>query len=68
MFTIPYLIKYGTEKHLQEAIDCYKGKYGECTTVDNYIIYFIPNLAVMEMIWSLRFEFTYSTFWWIGSH
>lgn len=50
MFTIPYLIKYGTEKHLQEAIDCYTGKYGECTTVDNYIIYFIPNLAVMEMI------------------
>lgn len=39
-----------TEEYLQEAIDCYKGKYGEYTTVDNYVIYFIPNLAVMEMI------------------
>lgn len=39
-----------TEEYLQEAIDCYTGKYGECTTVDNYVIYFIPNLAVMEMI------------------
>lgn len=39
-----------TETYLQEAIDCYKGKYGEYTTLDNYVIYFIPNLAVMEMI------------------
>ena len=39
-----------TEEYLQEAIDCYTGKYGECTTVDNYVIYFIPNLAVMDMI------------------
>jgi len=23
---------------------------GVCTAVDNYVIYFIPNLAVMEMI------------------
>ena len=37
-------------EYLQEAIDCYKGKYGEYITVDNYVIYFIPNLAVMEMI------------------
>ena len=36
--------------HKQEAIDCYTGKYGEYITVDNYVIYFIPNLAVMEMI------------------
>lgn len=34
-----------TEEYLQEAIDCYTGKYGECTTVDNYVIYFIPNLV-----------------------
>lgn len=39
-----------TEEYLQEAIDCYTGKYGEYTIVDNYVIYFIPNLAVMEMI------------------
>ena len=39
-----------TEEYLQEAIDCYTGKYGVCSTVDNYVIYFIPNLAVMEMI------------------
>lgn len=39
-----------TEEYLQEAIDCYKGKYGEYIAVDNYVIYFIPNLAVMEMI------------------
>ena len=39
-----------TGEYLQEAIDCYTGKYGECTTVDNYVIYFIPNLAVMEMV------------------
>ena len=39
-----------TEEYLQEAIDCYKGKYGEYITVDNYVIYFIPNLEVMEMI------------------
>lgn len=37
-------------EYLQECLDCYKDKYGVCTTVDNYIIYFIPNLAVMEKI------------------
>lgn len=39
-----------TEEFLQEAIDCYTGKYGEYATLDNYIIYFIPYLGVMEMI------------------
>lgn len=39
-----------TEEYLQEAIDCYTGKYGEYATLDNYIIYFIPYLGVMEMI------------------
>ena len=39
-----------TEEYLQECIDCYRDKYGEYTIVDNYIIYFIPNLAVMEKI------------------
>lgn len=35
-----------TEEYLQEAIDCYRDKYGVYTTVDNYIISFIPNLNV----------------------
>ncbi|GLG89126.1 ImmA/IrrE family metallo-endopeptidase [Sellimonas catena] len=39
-----------TEEYLQECIDCYKDKYGVYTEIDNYIIYFIPNLAVMEKV------------------
>ena len=39
-----------TEEYLQECIDCYRDKYGICTEIDNYIIYFIPNLAVMEKV------------------
>lgn len=39
-----------TEEFLQEAIDCYRDKYGICTTIDNYVIYFIPNLIVGEHI------------------
>ena len=39
-----------TEEFLQEAIDCYRDKYGICTTIDNYVIYFIPNLAIGEHI------------------
>lgn len=38
-----------TEEYLQEAIDCYRSKYGVCTTVDNYAIYFIPALGVMKI-------------------
>lgn len=38
-----------TEEYLQEAIDCYRSKYGMCTTVDNYAIYFIPALGVMKI-------------------
>ena len=37
-----------TEQFLLDAIQCYKEKYGICTICDNYIIYFIPMLAVME--------------------
>ncbi|MBR2408960.1 MAG: hypothetical protein IKB07_08390 [Lachnospiraceae bacterium] len=36
-----------TESFLQNAIDCYKRKYGLCVTVDNYVIYFEPALAVL---------------------
>ena len=39
-----------TEEYLQECIDCYREKYGVYTEVDNYMIYFIPSLAVMEKV------------------
>ena len=39
-----------TEEYLQECINCYQSKYGICTTVDNYVIYFVPYLTVTEMI------------------
>lgn len=39
-----------TEEFLQEAIECYRNKYGVYKTLDNYIIYFIPNLTIGERI------------------
>jgi hypothetical protein len=38
-----------TESFLLDAVEAYRNKYGVCTTVDNYIIYFEPHLGVMEM-------------------
>lgn len=38
-----------TETYLVEALKCYRSKYGKFVTVDNYIIYFIPTLAVMKI-------------------
>lgn len=38
-----------TEEYLTEALNCYRSKYGEFTRVDNYIIYFVPALAVMKI-------------------
>jgi hypothetical protein len=38
-----------TEQFLNDAIDCYKTKYGLCEQVDNYIVYFEPCLLVIEM-------------------
>ncbi len=38
-----------TEKYLKEALLCYKSKYGICTAIDNYIIYFEP-FAVMKFV------------------
>lgn len=35
---------------LHEAVECYRDKYGICTSVDNYTIYFIPRLTVMKRI------------------
>lgn len=39
-----------TEEFLKECIDCYRDKYGVCTEVDNYTVFFIPNLSVMEKV------------------
>ena len=38
-----------TEEYLKGALLCYKSKYGICTAVDNYIIYFEP-FAVMKFV------------------
>lgn len=37
-----------TEAFLEDAVNCYREKYGICTTVDNYIIYFDP-LGILEL-------------------
>ena len=39
-----------TEEFFDEAIKAYTEKYGICTQIDNYVIFFTPNLGVMEMI------------------
>lgn len=39
-----------TEEYLQECVDCYREKYGVCVEMENYTIYFIPNLAVMKKV------------------
>ena len=39
-----------TEEFLTEAVRYYKGKYGSCVTIDNYIIYFEPSLGVLELV------------------
>lgn len=38
-----------SEAFLIEALETYKSKYGECTKLDNYVIYFEP-LSVFELI------------------
>lgn len=38
-----------TEDFLQEAVACYRQKYGIYARIDNYVIYFEPNLAVMQV-------------------
>ncbi|MGL4571823.1 MAG: ImmA/IrrE family metallo-endopeptidase [Clostridium sp.] len=37
------------QKFLIEVIDYYKLKHGESFQIDNYIIYFIPRLAVLKI-------------------
>ena len=39
-----------TEEFLKEALKYYKRKYGDCTTIDNYIIYFEPYLGICKLI------------------
>ena len=38
-----------TEEFLRDALGIYRSKYGICTTIDNYIIYFEPSLTVADM-------------------
>lgn len=37
-----------TEDFLKDALESYRRKYGICTEVDNYIVFFEPNLSVMR--------------------
>lgn len=39
-----------TDEFLEDCINCYQDKYGEYKTVDNYTIYFIPNLMIFKKI------------------
>lgn len=36
-------------KYLVEVVDCYRKKYGKYTTVDNYVVSFIPTLGVARL-------------------
>lgn len=39
-----------TEEYLDECIGCYREKYGICATIDNYVVYFIPTLAIARIM------------------
>lgn len=39
-----------TEEVLEECLTFYRNKYGVCANVDNYVVYFIPNLIVMKKL------------------
>lgn len=39
-----------TQEFLEEAVNCYRNKYGVYTEVDNYVIMFEPNLAILELL------------------
>ena len=38
-----------TEEFLKEALLCYKEKYGVCTRMQNYVVYFEPSIGVLEL-------------------
>ena len=39
-----------TEDYLEDAINCYREKYGEGKGIDNYYVMFEPNLKILKMI------------------
>lgn len=39
-----------TEQFLEDAITAYREKYGVYTTIDNYVVYFIPQLIICKKI------------------
>ena len=39
-----------TEEVLEECWIFYRNKYGGCANIDNYVVYFIPNLVIMKRI------------------
>ncbi len=39
-----------SEAFLMDTLEAYKTKYGICTRLDNYVIYFEPCLGVLELI------------------
>lgn len=39
-----------TEEVLEECLVYYRNKYGVCANIDNYVVYFIPNLVIMKRI------------------
>lgn len=39
-----------TEEFLEECIECYRNKYGICKRLDNYVVYFIPQLSIMKLV------------------
>lgn len=39
-----------TEEFLKEALYSYRSKYGICTKIDNYVIFFQPSLAVLKRL------------------
>lgn len=40
-----------TEEVLEECLIFYRNKYGVCANIDNYVVYFIPNLVIMKRIY-----------------
>lgn len=39
-----------TEEFLKDVLECYRNKYGISVNVDNYTIYFEPNLYILKML------------------
>lgn len=39
-----------TEELLRDSIEYYRKKYGQCTTADDYVIFFEPSIAVLKIV------------------